>query len=170
MSADLGDENRHCVECGRYVGALEVAKYLNDDTVEDQVDVICNACYGGVLRGSVSDTSADGDLAAALRAWANGWLPQMAAVEFVLGVYPNLSPNNSMVRKHAEDEGGGWYLDVYCDEETWQQRTAHMSGGERATWWLARSLARGELSEHFSRLDAHRRLAFSTALEIWNLR
>ena len=108
------------------------------------------------------------DVAAELRAWANGWLPQMAAVEFVLGVYPNLSPNNSMVREHAEDEGGGWYLDVYCDEETWEQRTAYMSGGERATWWLARSLARGELSEYFSRLDAGRRLAFSMALEVWN--
>jgi hypothetical protein len=107
-------------------------------------------------------------LHAELRAWANGWLPQMAAVEFILGVYPDLMHRHPMVRQHTEDEGHGWYLDVYCDEETWAQRTGFMSGGERATWLLARSLATGELAEQFSRLDAERRRAFRSALEVWD--
>lgn len=93
-----------------------------------------------------------------LRTWARGSLPLMATVEFVLAVGTDLGP---MVC----DDGDWAYLDLFeLEDDVWQIRVGGMSGGQRATWELARSIAEGEIYDQFWRLDNHRKAAFLTAL------
>jgi hypothetical protein len=101
-----------------------------------------------------------------LNEWARGSLPLMAAVDFVVATGTELAP---MVGY----DHGRVYLDVFVDDERapdyltteqWLDRVGTMSGGQRATWELARSIADGELDRWFWRLDTHRKLAFASAL------
>lgn len=120
----------------------------------------------------------DGDFATAdeihqgLRIWAKGSLPLMAAVEFVIGSGENLHRAHPMVdieiyvddQEHARATGRV-ALEVFEDSDhTWGERTGWMSGGQLATWELARSIARGEIDRWFWRLDEGRQRAFIDAL------
>jgi hypothetical protein len=96
-----------------------------------------------------------------LRAWARGLLPAQAAVEFLIGCKA-VSVGNPMVA--IDDEGECIWLNLDVDDDIWAERTGYMSGGERATWHLARSILCGELEEWFWRLDATRRAHLLRAL------
>jgi hypothetical protein len=103
------------------------------------------------------------DVAAGLRGWARGALHLMAAVEFLLETGTTLSPH--LVKPTGYERK--YYLDVFHDEvddAEWADRIAGMSGGQKATWTLVRSLCDGELSDTFWRLDVERKLAFVAAL------
>jgi hypothetical protein len=171
-AADLGDESRHCVECSRYVGALEVAKYLNDDTVEDQVDVICNACYGGVLRRNDQDLAAmtANQVATLLRTWASGSRSAVAATELLIATGQVARSVQCGLVTLEMDAGETYaYIDYDVAEATgpgsWRYAAGVYSSGEQAILALVASLARGELSRTLWSLDSHNRTAFIAAIE-----
>lgn len=102
--------------------------------------------------------STETSLAERLQAWARGSLPYMAAVEFVIATGTDVT---AMVR----DDGERAWLDVFeFDDDEWSSRVGWMSGGQRATWELVRSIVDGELDEWFWRLDGHRKSALLNAL------
>lgn len=101
----------------------------------------------------------DNPTADRLRAWAKGGLPHMAAVDFILAVYPDLHDSHPMVGH----DGDARFLNVFRDE--WQENLAGLSSGERATWHLVRSILAGDLNHAFWTMDATRQRALLTALD-----
>jgi hypothetical protein len=105
------------------------------------------------------------EIAEDLREWARGSLPSQAAVEFLTELvrfrpgHPMLGITNAGLKYEH------YFLDFWhiADEE-WAARTGYMSGGERATWALARSIAQGELEDLFWRLDTAHKAAFLRCL------
>lgn len=102
------------------------------------------------------------DVAALLRAHSRGFLPAMAATEFLIAT--------GMVGRavwlglvKVEKDAGGPYTAHLSDGADWDA-VANLSGGEYATLKLAESMAHGELSEWFWRMDPTRKQAFTDAL------
>jgi hypothetical protein len=84
----------------------------------------------------------------------------MAAVEFLLDV-GNVGPDHPMIC----DDGYRAWPDVFdLEPHEWRERTGYMSGGERATWNLVRSILEGELNDTFWSLDATRKASLLRAL------
>ena len=95
-----------------------------------------------------------------LREWARGSLPAQAAVEFLIET-GTLYERHPMI---GQRDDRAW-LDLFeIDAATWAERTGTMSGGERATWEIARSIVAGELEDTFWRLDGSRKAALVNAL------
>jgi hypothetical protein len=98
-----------------------------------------------------------------LRAWAAGYLPYEAAVEFLIDT-GTLRPRHPLVTEDPQVPG----IAALWFEGDWEARIPYASGGERATWRIAHSMTRGVLAEEFGRLDRHRRLAFLGAMAcVW---
>lgn len=109
------------------------------------------------------------EMYALLRRWAKGSQPCMAAVEFLIAV-ETLYPDHPMVGVERDERGLAVRarLELFdLDDDEWLDRIGTMSGGEQATWMLARSLVAGELEEWFWRMDRHRKLAFVRAMEMY---
>lgn len=100
------------------------------------------------------------EIVAGLKRWAIGSYPDQTAVEFLAGTDEPLA--RVWVRK-AEAWGEDRY---WLDWETFDEHGGGLSGGEYATWALARSLCdrAGELNEHLWRLDPARTAAFASAI------
>jgi hypothetical protein len=94
-----------------------------------------------------------------LRAWAKGYLPYEAAVEFLIAT-GTLRPRHPLVTEDPQVPG----IAALWFEGDWEARIPYASSGERATWRLAESMTRGVLADEFGRLDRHRRLAFLAAM------
>jgi hypothetical protein len=120
--------------------------------------------------------TAAADLHTRLRAWARGYLPYMAAVEFLIET-GEARPGHPLIATDP-DAPDLAYLDIWSTDPDsndrlgdWESRIGYASGGERATWRLAVSLAGGELGDELSRLDGTRRAAFIDAItEAWGVR
>jgi hypothetical protein len=94
-----------------------------------------------------------------LRAWAKGYLPYEAGVEFLIAT-GTLRPRHPLVTEDPQVPG----IAALWFEGDWESRIPYASSGERATWRIAESMTRGVLAEEFGRLDRHRRLAFLAAI------
>jgi hypothetical protein len=99
-----------------------------------------------------------------LNRWADGLLTYQAAVQFLAGAGV-LRPGHPLIGVTWSGDQATWaYLDlITVPSADWAEAIAGMSGGERATWILARSLCRGELEE-FWRLDPSRKRALLKAI------
>jgi hypothetical protein len=112
------------------------------------------------------------EIEAGLEAWAQGSLPLQSAVMFLRATGERLHRTHPMlfVEGFIDEQDHARYtgrvgLEVFEDsDETWAERTGHMSSGERATWELIRSMCRGEIEQNFWSLDPGRRFAFLQSL------
>lgn len=96
----------------------------------------------------------------------------MAAVEFLIACGEARPGHPLIVTDPAAPDLA--YLDFWAGEDdgpsdgvdggAWERKIGHASGGERATWRLAASLAGGLLADELSRLDSTRRAAFVEAV------
>lgn len=93
-----------------------------------------------------------------LKRWALGSYPAQAAVTFLAGTDERLT--RVWVRRAERTDEVRYYLDW----EAFDQYGGGLSGGEYATWALARSLHVGELEEQLWRLDPARTAAFAVAI------
>lgn len=114
------------------------------------------------------------EIVAGLKRWAIGSYPDQAAVLFLAATD---EPLTRVWVKRAEGDAhkwvdGGW-VEVehpepryWLDWDAFDKHNGGLSGGEYATWWLARSLCArdGELNEHLWRLDPDRTEAFAGAI------
>lgn len=102
--------------------------------------------------------------AAALRRGVAGWLPSMAAAEFLIesGFLGKAVSAGVVVRDPAPERGHRAYL-TFPDD--WQDHTGYLSGGEQAALRLAAALHNGVLGDEFFRMGHHGRRAFVTALD-----
>lgn len=98
-------------------------------------------------------------LHARLWAWARGYLPYEAAVEFAIAT-GTVRVGHPLIEEHP-DAPGIAALNFAGD---WEAKMPQASGGERATWRLIESMSRGLIAAEFGRLDRHRKLAFVNAL------
>jgi hypothetical protein len=92
-----------------------------------------------------------------LKRWARGSLPAQTAVTFVAATNEPL--DRMWVIPDPFREGN-----YYLDWDAFDMYSGGLSGGEYATWALARSLHRGELDDHLFRLDPARQDAFAQAI------
>jgi len=93
-----------------------------------------------------------------LKRWARGSLPAQAAVTFLAGTDESL--NRAWVRQADRPDAVQYWLDW----DVFDAYNGGLSGGQYATWALARSLHEGELNEHLWRLDPARSHAFAVAI------
>jgi hypothetical protein len=99
-----------------------------------------------------------------LRSWAKGSLPCMTAVDFVLAVHPDLADDNPFVAHDDHPTNRITYLDVFGSAEEFEDKLGGLSSGERATWYLARSIVDGDLYDMFWSLDSGRQNALLDAM------
>jgi hypothetical protein len=101
----------------------------------------------------------------ALREWARGHKPTMAAVDFLIMAEAVPSQYVHEIGRPAAGAPTHWLdLDALCDDLE-AGRSDYLSGGEYATRALVLALYRGVLDDHFWRLDGTRKSAFVRALE-----
>jgi hypothetical protein len=101
------------------------------------------------------------EIVAGLKRWAIGSYPAQAAVTFLAATNEPLS--RVWVRQ-ADGERFTFEEMYYLDWEAFDKYGGGLSGGEYATWHLARSLHEGELMEHLWRLDPDRSADFAEAI------
>ena len=98
------------------------------------------------------------EIVAGLKRWAVGSLPTQAAVTFLAGTNEPLDQPWVVFNDQWSE------VRYWLDWEAFDKHDGGLSGGEYATWALARSLDRGELNEHLYRLDPSRTAAFADAI------
>jgi hypothetical protein len=101
------------------------------------------------------------ELEAHLWAWAKGYLPYEAAVQFAIDT-GTLRLGHPLIVEDPEAPG----LAAFDFDGDWESRLRHPSGGELATWRLIESMSRGLLAHELGRLDRTRKVAFITALTV----
>jgi hypothetical protein len=118
----------------------------------------------------MSDTSSDGDVAALLRAWAEGSRSAVAATELLIATgQVARAVQCGLVTREIDDDEAYAYIDYDVVEATgpgsWSYEAGVYSSGEKAILALVASLARGELSRTLWSLDSHNRTAFIAAIK-----
>lgn len=100
------------------------------------------------------------EIVAGLKRWATGSYPEQTAVTYLAATN---EPLTRVWVKRTDYSGPESY---WLDWEAFDQYGGGLSGGEYATWALARSLCgkAGELNEHLFRLDPERTEAFAHAI------
>lgn len=99
-----------------------------------------------------------------LRSWAKGSLPCMTAVDFVLAVYPDITDDSPFVAHDDHPTNRITYLDAFGSDEEWDRKLGGASSGERATWYIVKSLVDGDLYDTFWSLDRERQTALLDAM------
>ena len=109
----------------------------------------------------MTDTITREEIIAGLKRWAQGTYNTQAAVTFLADTDEPLNRPWVHRTKHSFTDETMYWLDW----ERFDKSTDGLSGGEYATWMLARSLHEGELNDNLWRLDLDRTEAFVTAIK-----